>query len=720
MKPIRLRIADTGLTTRHRPPPLRTEWSERPALVRLLAGRRNARLVLVCAPPGYGKSTLVAQWLDSQEETRPYAWISLDRADDSPERLWAAVEQGLGEVGAPESASLVLVLDRFDAIRHPACLDQIAAFIAEPPPGLQLVLIARTEPALPLSRYRISGELAEIRTDDLTFGPAEAGRLIERVSGVRLRCPEMEKLLACTEGWPAGIHLAALSLRDAADPVAFVATFSGTNRHVIDYLAEEVLAALPLDVRGFLTRTSVLGRFCGPLCDAVMGSGGSAFFIERAERAGLFVVPLDDNRTWYRYRHVFRDFLLDQLNGTEPGLVPRLHRRASDWYDRHGMPEEAIDHALAAADEDRALDLIARGFAGLAAAGRPARVQGWLDAIGDDRIGRAPVAALCAARVAAMNGDRHGTRRWLDVAEKLGHNGPLPDGTRSLRSAVALVRSDFGFDGVPGMVDAAETAVAIEDDPSSPWFAHARLNLGYGRYLSGEPERAILPLEEAAQSRDAAPLVHILCLAVLSLAESDLGRIAHAEVLAQVARTNVEELGLRKAPAFSLVFTALGVVALRTGNLDQGRADLEHSLRIRWRTVGLSPWPTVNSLLALAELELDTGDHREASVLTDQAREVLATLSDPRDPLRVRLGDLERRIAAAARTDRIPYPEPLTEREETVLRLLAGDQSLRDIGDRLFLSVNTIKTHTRAIYRKLGASSRTEAIQRARDLKIIR
>ncbi|MBO2447416.1 hypothetical protein J4573_09990 [Actinomadura barringtoniae] len=675
--------------------------------------------MLVCAPPGYGKRTAVAQWLESAEESRRHVWITLDHADDSPETFWAAVEQGFGEVGAADDEPLVLVLDGFDAIRSPAVLAQIADFIAEPPPLLQLVLIARAEPVLPLGRYRISGELAEIRTGDLVFDMEAADRLVQRVGGIRLRRSDLERLLDYTEGWPAAIHLAALSLREAADPGGLVRGFSGTNRHLIDYLAEEVLSSLPLDVRGFLTRTSILERFCGPLCDAVVGTSGSTMLIERLERANLFLVPLDDSRTWYRYQHAFRDFLLDQLVATDPGLVPRLHRRASDWCERHGLAVPSIEHALAANDGDRALGLIARGFAELAATGRPAMVQSWLEAIGDDRIETTAVAALCAARVAAMVGDRHGTRRWLDVAGKLGHDGPLPDGTRSLESAIALVRSDFGFDGVPDMVQSAEVAASIETNPSSPWFAQARLNLGYGRYLSGEPHHSIPPLEEAAQSHAAMPLVRILALAVLSLAEGELGRVAQADELAQAARRAADDRGLGDAPEGSLVSTALGVAAVRAGNLGEARGELERSLRVRWRTVGLSPWPTLNGLLALADLEIGVGDDCKARVLVDQAREILAPLAGEQDALRERLTALERGLAEPSHAERASA-ESLTEREETVLRLLPGELSLRDIGDRLFVSVNTIKTHTRAIYRKLGASSRDEAIQRARERGILK
>ncbi|MEU5881400.1 LuxR C-terminal-related transcriptional regulator [Spirillospora sp. NPDC047279] len=706
----------------------------------------------MCAPPGYGKSTLVAQWLARPEESRPSAWISFDEGINDARALWTEIAAGLSEASGrddplrtmpsgngsaqPEGddslqqllterlaqgdAPMVLVLDGFDAVRDRECLTQMARFIAGLPPRLQLVLVARAEPALPLSRLRISGELAEVRAAELAFGREATLRLVQRVSGLRLGLPEVDELLRRTEGWPAGIHLAALSLRDASDPAAVLRRFGGDDRNVVDYFTDEVMRTLSPETRGFLARTSILDRLSPPLCDAVAGTSDAAALIERLERANLFVVPLNGNRSWYRYRRLFREFLFDRLSLVESATVPMLHRRAASWHELEGDIEAAVCHMLAADDGDGALRLIIQGLPRLAPTGRPATLHGWLRDIGDDRLAAQPAAAICAARVAALNGDRHGTRHWLAVAEGFGlSSGPLPDGTRELRSAVALVRAEFGFDGVRSMLTAAETAVALEDDPASPWFAQARLLLGYARYCAGAFDLAVLPLKEAAQSQAGIPTARPLALSVLSLVEGELGRVGQSDELALVARREVDVLGLHDAAELSLAFIASGLAAARDGKAEKARAELGHALRIRWRMVGLSDWPTVHSLLALAGLELDMGDPERARVLLEQTGELLTPPADDHAHLTARLADTERRLAELTRTSRMTV-EPLTEREEAVLRMLPGGLSQRDIGERLFVSINTVKSHTRAIYRKLGATSRGDAVRRARERGILK
>ena len=245
--------------------------------------------------------------------------------------------------------------------------------------------------------------------------------------------PDLADLVARTEGWPAGVYLAALSLRGHPSPGAFVRQFAGDNRFVVEFLAEEVLSRQPDEIQQFLVRTSILARFCAPLCDAVTGSGGAAGIIEVLERENLFLVPLDDNRQWYRYHHLFAQLLRSQLARTDPGIVAALHERASAWHRRSGSIQEAVSHALAADDVAGAVDLIVRDWYAYADAGRVATVRGLLRLLGDDRIAASPVAAHCAAWIAAFSGDQESVLRWLPVAEAGHHAGPLPDGMRSLR-----------------------------------------------------------------------------------------------------------------------------------------------------------------------------------------------------------------------------------------------------------------------------------------------
>src|SRR5262249_53002629 len=257
------------------------------------------------------------------------------------------------------------------------------------------------------------------------------------------------------EGWPAAIYLAALALRDHPSPGAFISHFTGTNRHVADFLAEEVLSRQPPQVLRFLMRTSILDRFTAPLCDRVAEISDSAEIIEHLERHNLFVVPLDDYRQWYRYHHLFAQMLRSQLARAEPGIAASLHQRASAWHRHWGSAEAAIGHALSAGDIPAAVDLIARHWYALVSAGQGATVRAWLRSLGDDRIAADPVAAHCAAWVAALHVDRAAVRRWLEIVEAGTHEGPLPDGMQSLRFSAELLRGTFGFDGVRVMRESA-------------------------------------------------------------------------------------------------------------------------------------------------------------------------------------------------------------------------------------------------------------------------
>jgi ATP/maltotriose-dependent transcriptional regulator MalT len=735
---------DVPIETKFHPPNLRPEWVYRPGLIASLA-QTDAKLILLGAPAGFGKTTLVAQWRASEAESRPFAWVSLDRGDDDPGRLWwhvvCALERACPQIGGegilralrvtdPEitgevlpilinelaalPAPVVLVLDDYHVITERDCHEQVAFLLRHMPPSLQLVLITRAEPPLSLARLRTAGELAEIRAAELRFTAGQADTLLQSVADVRLSEPDIDDLLERTEGWPAGIYLAALSLRGHPSPHVFVRQFTGDNRFIVDFLAEEVLGRQPRAVRQFLARTCILGRFCAPLCDAVTESASAADLIEVLERENLFIVPLDDTRQWYRYHHLFAGVLRGQLAQTEPDLVPELHRRASAWYAEHGSPGEAVSHAIAAGDFGYATGLIADHWFSYVRTGQVATVLGWIRSLGDEQIAASPVAAHCAAWAAALSGDRQTARGWLPVIDSAQDTRPLPDGMPSLRFSAALLRGVYGFEGLQVMHESATVATELERDPTSPWYALARGALGFSRYMCGMPEEAAEPLREAAYGPVSLPLTRLVALSTLSLIATEAGRLPEARELAQAARDMGQRDELRRTPSATLVLVADGAVYAAQGRLGQARAELERALKSRLRIAGSSPWPTLKATLLLTQVLLDAGDRDGAAELASEAGEVLAAFPDGAEAQRARLAALEQRLAAPPQDALLA--EPLTERELAVLHLLAGTLSLREIGQEMQVSANTIKTHTQAIYRKLGVSGRFDAVEAARLL----
>ncbi len=608
------------------------------------------------------------------------------------------------------------MLDDYHVIRDHGCHGQVAAFLAHLPATAQLVLVTRADPPLRLARLRAAGKITEVRAPELRFTTAQAAALVRTVAGVDLPGSDVAELVERTEGWPGGVYLAALSLRGHPSPAGFVRQFTGSNRFIVDFLAEEVLARQPGQIRQFMTRTAILGRFCAPLCDAVTGSANAAEIIDIIERDNLFLVPLDDHRRWYRFHHLFAQVLLGQLARTEPAIVPALHRRASAWHRQSGSAEEAIDHALAARDVGAAASLIADHWPAYMDIGRVSTVRGWLRGLGDDQIGADPLAAHCAAWCAALTGDLQPVRRWLPVLESAEESGPLPDGIRSPRSSAALLRGCFGFDGIEVMRDSARTAADLESNPWSPWYALARTALGSALYLSGEPDAAAAPLTEALASAASLPSARVAALSLLAVVRAEQGQGRRAQELVHSARQLVGDSDLAETQQGSSVCTAAGAVCAAQGRTAQARTEFEHALRIRRQWAELTPWPVIDSLIRLALVRNDLGERPAAAALAGEARQLLGTCPDGAQAQWDRLHRLERQLRRPLRGG---AAAPLTEREMTVLRLLRRTLSLREIAGELCLSPNTVKSHTRAAYQKLGVSTRQEAIARAHEIGVL-
>jgi ATP/maltotriose-dependent transcriptional regulator MalT len=736
------------LESKLRPPPVRHGSVARDGLIRLLD---RTRLVLISAPAGYGKTTLLAQWCATASGERSFAWVSLGYEDNDPDALWRLVLHslqrarptrlgesllqqavqapyagvtgdfltGLVSVLAALPGRVAIVLDDYHMISEPACHEQLEFLLGHLPPHAQVVLSGRAKPPLRLAGLRAGGDLTEIGMRELRFTSTEIALVIRAVSGIELSELDLNVLTHRTEGWPTGVYLAALSLRGAHNPSLVVRRFTGSHRYIGDFLAEEVINQQPDHIRHFLLQTSVLDSFTASLCEAVTGAADAREIIDQLENQNVFLVPLDDRREWFRYHHLFAQVLRNELARAEPDILPLLHRRASAWHQRSGGTVYAVRHALAAGDTDAAVTLVAERWLGLMDTGQISTVRVWLRSLGDERVSAHPLAVHCAAWAAAFSDERESFRRWLSVLETSKYAGPLPDGTRSLESSVALLDGTFGLRGLAMMRKAAAKAVSLENDASSPWYAQARAAHGTALYFTGDYAAARKRLDEALLGEPRIARVRLLAATFRCLVALDEDRLGQAEALADIAEEIVADhaFGLARAPQGAFAGLAAGAVHARNGHLEEARGALEHGLQLRRRWPGISPWPNLEIMLRLAPVLRDLGDAAGAADLLAESRDILTAFPDGAEAQFDRLEQLHRRLIAPEQED--SPVEPLTVREEAVLRLLPEALSAREIAQELYVSVNTVKSQIRAIYRKLGVSSRQAAITRGRDLGML-
>ncbi|MCU1434832.1 MAG: hypothetical protein JWR71_1557 [Pseudarthrobacter sp.] len=454
----------------------------RPRLREKLRLGAESGLTLVSAPAGFGKTALLSDWLGDAARDRSVAWLSLDPADSEPVTFWgyvvAAFQSAIPGVGAgvlevlgsaPLATELALttlvndlaalprdvwlVLDDYHTVDSHAVGAGMAYFVEHLPPQVHVVVSTRSDPDLPLARWRARGELVEVRAADLRFTPDETAAYLSDVAGLDLAAEQVTTLDQRTEGWIAALQLAALSLRDHEDAAGFIERFAGDHRYIVDYLVEEVLEHQPEAVRGFLLHTAVLDRLTGPLCDVVTGRDDGSAMLVALERANLFVVPLDDRREWYRYHHLFADVLRGRLLSEEPTVIPLLHQRASRWYEAHGHVEDAVRHALAGHDFDRAAHLAELAVPVLRRSRQDAVLFGWLKELPDAVIRRSPLLSVFYGGMLMASGDLNGVEQRFDDAERA-----LAD--RALAKRAAMDHAAAGHAAAGEDVIAVERATA--------------------------------------------------------------------------------------------------------------------------------------------------------------------------------------------------------------------------------------------------------------------
>ena len=666
----------------------------RTALLNRLCGTEDGTIVTIVAPAGFGKTTLLAQW--AERDRRPVLWIDLEPEDDDAEIL----ESRLAEV-ADEPRVLTLV-DDVHVLRSPAALAALERLLGQTPKGTSVVLAARRPPVLPLARLRAEGRLLEIGVDELTLKDREAETLLRR-AGVLLPRQEAAALAERLEGWPAALFLAALSLRSGAQ----ASTVGGDDRFLADYLDTEHLAVLSSAQRKFAMRTSVLAEMTSEKCDSLLARSDSAEMLESLECAGV-AVPLDHRRRRYSYPRIVRDLLSRELERSEPEQARALHRTAADRAVEIGEVEEALEHAAAARDVGRVADLAERLATSACGRGRLDALERWLDLVPEDDVENHPDLCIAASWLHGLRGRAGNAQHWADTAMR----GLSGDDAR-----LSLLQGLRCRDGVDQMLD--DTHAACEAlPPGHPWRPAAVLGRAAALLLAGDTARAESELVLAIELATAAGATELttLGLCLRSLVAVEENQRADAEAFAEEAASisTVE-------PAPSLVALLLEAVgarnAARRGDIPEASAALERADELLLFATPAVPWLAAYALLELARVRLALAD-------ADGARALLRRVADI-FRVRPRLGVLVQRNAELdGRTHALAEPQgrwasSLTPAEQRLLPLLATHLSFREIGERLYVSRNTVKTQAIAVYRKFGVTSRSAAIERAVALGLI-
>jgi LuxR family maltose regulon positive regulatory protein len=637
-------MAGPLLETKLHVPRWRRSLVTRPRLSERLSRGAESALTLVSAPAGFGKTTLLAEWVAAAAAGgRSVAWLSLDQRDNDPALFWAYLVAALNTVpgvgaGAlsvlqppqpPNEASLVALLNDLDAISDDVVLvlddyhvidardvqDGMAFLLEHLPPQIHLVIASRTDPPLPLARLRGRGELAEIRAADLRFTPGEAAAYLNEVMGLVLTAADVAALEGRTEGWIAALQLAALSMQGREDTAAFINGFAGDDRYIVDFLAEEVLQRQPGHVQHFLLQTSILDRLSGPLCDAVTGQDGGKAKLATLERGNLFLVPLDDRRRWYRYHQLFADVLHARLLDEQPEEVPGLHRRASGWLEQNGEPSEAIRHALAAGDFGRAADLVELAIPAMLRSRQEAAVLGWLELLPDEVVRVRPVLSVGYAGALLAGGEFEGVEArlrdaegWLDGATGIRQGSPAP-------AAEMVVVDDAEFRRLPAEIELYRAAQALVRGDGPGTVRHARRAL------------ELSPADDHLGRASAAALMGLASWASGNL---EAGHSGYAECMA----------GLRRAGHIADTFgcaIALADIRRTQGRLGEAMRTYEQALQRATQQGGPVLRGTADMYVGMSELHRERDDSPAATQQLLRSQELGEHMGLPQNRYRWRV-----------------------------------------------------------------------------------
>ena len=732
------------LASKLRRPVVRPGAVRRLALIEQLRRGKPYPVVSVVAPPGYGKTTLLSQW--AERNGQAFAWVSVDEGDNDPKVLLSYVAQALDAVepidgrvfdalASPVSSvpgsvvprlgsafssmrsPVVLLLDDVHALHNSECRAALSVLADHVPAGSRLALAGRAEPPLRVARLRAEGRILEIGPGDLSLTFDEASSLL-RNAEVALGEDEMAELHRRTEGWPAGLYLAALYLREGGTLAGAAVSFGGDDRLVSEYMESEFLSRISRRQRVFLTRTAVLERMSGPLCEAVLELPGSAVALAELARSNMLLVPLDRRGEWYRYHHLFRDMLLAELHRLEPGLIKVLRRRAAGWCARNELPEEALEYSMAAGDADVAAGLVEKLVVPTHRQGRGPTVQRWLRWLEDQGgIEGHPMVAVLAALFCALTGRPVEAERWAEVVDRWQYGAARP-GDPSTEAWAAVMRTFLCRRGVEQM--RADAAEAVRRFAAESFVTPAPAFLqGIARILCGDLGGGDESLEDGVSLGEEVGAHEDVALALcerslVAIASSDWGR---AEALAERAGTVLRRAGIEESYATPLVSAVQARTAMHRGDVRAARRDLVRAQRLRHLLTYALPYFAVQARLELARVHFAVADLAGAKTLMREVDELLRHRPD--------LGNLAgearalRVVLANEHDSSAPGASALTGAELRLLPMLATHLSFPEIAEELFLSRNTIKSEAISIYRKLGASSRSQAVTRSRELGLL-
>ena len=737
------------LATKLAAPSTRARLVDRAALVERLSAQPRRRLTLLSAPPGWGKTTLLAQWVANSQNAAHFGWLSLDSSENDPTRFWNCVIAALRKANpgaAPDAYELlqlgadlaqvvlptllnelaalgepiVLILDDYHVVNNRTIHELVTFVLERMPATLRLVVATRVDPLLPLARLRASGDLLEVRTADLRFAASEAADLLTEIVGLDLTAREVELLLHRTEGWAAGLYLAALSLDRRQDSAGFVATFAGDNRHIVDYLIAEVLAGQSAGRRSFLLRTSVLDRLNGALCDAMLQATDSAAVLQKIEQQNLFVVPLDLSRRWYRYHHLFAELLRAELNRSGPDLVAGLHHRAGRWLAAEGLIDDALRHLAAAGEVEQCADLIAANWVSEFNRGRLLTVSGWLDLLAEETVTNDPRLGTIRAWIALNFGDLDAGAVWIAAVEAASMSDTRVE---DFVTQLAVLRAVHKFRSGEVSVALEKAAHAISrgvgDAPmatSGGYCVGAHCVYGSALYYSGRVGEAEDAYRHAVQLAEMVDdhSARIYCLGYLALIAAEDGRLDEARHQIQRVTGNGGDINDRDQFVGLMVSLATAIMLDMRGDTTLALGAAEVAV-VSARRGGAIP-EVAKTLVVRAQILEHLGERKAAEKNRQEAAALLggravAGLGGGRSGLGLEL--------CPAADPGITVGEELTDKELEVLRLLDTLLSRREIGERLYIALNTVKTHQRAVYRKLGVDSRTAAVHRARQLGLL-